>query len=220
MNPGFSNIEPEDSDSDDIFVNNSDLETVAKEGPKLTTFTFSTPLGSIYQYSLEWIDYIIDEDVLEHLSLTVDDEQHEILSQTKKEFVLDRHQDIELVGSSLWPTFREELFIIDFETVTGFKPMWKYSSIRIDYEIVAPQGWKYELISGDQRSVNVGGSITGSSCSTKAFIPTKGDAKSFFSYPVAYFIFVLLVSKRCVDFYAGNYASSTVFTNICIGYCF
>ncbi len=193
VTPGFSNIESEDSDDDDIFVNNEALEISANKGSKLTTFTFSTPSGSIFQYSLEWLDYLLDEDVAESLALTVSDGQYTMQSTRRRKLVSQIAPHTSLFAAS-----EEELFMIDFDSVSEFKPMWKRSSIRIDYEILLPQGWKYELISSDmRRSTRIGSSITGSTGLVEASRPaTKANGNlENVVFLLSSFFFIHLVSK-------------------------
>lgn len=220
VTPGFSNIEAEDSDHDgDIFVDDKDLENAANKGPKLTTFTFLTPLGSIYQYTLEWVDFIIDEDMLEALALKVDDERYEQSSRRKYNIASDVRSKIDQVDSSLLTITGEDLFIINFESLLSFRPRWKDSSIRIDYEIILPKGYRYTLISGSMTSI-ANCRISGSTGLTKLTSPKRNSKTVLMIFLV--FALVQLVRQYQIRVTPNAFPMipSELFSTFMLGYCF
>lgn len=143
VTPGFSNVEPEESDDDEIFISSESLEKRAIKGEKLTSFTFATLEGSVYQYTLEWIDYLIDQDELESLALREMDEHYRILSHRQKSLFWRMNENNSM--DSLTRIIDEDLIHIDFESASGFYPKSYNSSLSIEYDITLPDGWKYSI---------------------------------------------------------------------------
>uniref|UniRef100_A0A7S4J0B0 Uncharacterized protein n=1 Tax=Odontella aurita TaxID=265563 RepID=A0A7S4J0B0_9STRA len=59
VKPGFSEVEPEEDDlyyHDRIFISDATCTTRRSVGPCLTTFCFSSPQGSTYEYTLEHVE--------------------------------------------------------------------------------------------------------------------------------------------------------------------
>ncbi len=136
VNPGFSNKEAEDTD-DEIFVSSVGLLKSETKGIKLSTFSFATSAGSVYQYALEWIDYIVDPDKLENLALREVDEHYRLLSQHRKN-LLWRIDENDTPIDSLSYTGDEKLIQIQFKSAFGFHPKWDRSSLSIEYHITIP----------------------------------------------------------------------------------
>lgn len=51
--PGWSEEEPEDCDDSRLFASDKGLNETREQGSRLTTFTFTTPMGSVYEYTIE-----------------------------------------------------------------------------------------------------------------------------------------------------------------------
>ncbi len=165
VTPGFSKFETEDSDDDEIFVSNEGLEKRSSKGAKLTTFTFATPMGSVYQYTLKWVDFLIDQTKLESLALREMDEHYRLLSQHRKTVLSHLNERIELMHW-LVQSGDEQMIQIEFVSAHGFSPQWNHSSLSIDYDISIPKCWKYSVCNcgpGFQTH-----SIVGSTMLTKA----------------------------------------------------
>lgn len=136
VNPGFSNKEAEDSD-DDIFVSSVCLQKSETKGIKLSTFSFATSAGSVYQYALEWIDYIVDPNKLENLALREVDEHYRLLSQHRKNLLWQIDENNTPIDS-LTCTEDEKLIQIQLISAFGFHPKWDRSSLSIEYHITIP----------------------------------------------------------------------------------
>lgn len=141
VTPGFSNIETEHSDDDHIFVSSESLEKRALKGAKLTTFIFTTSTGSIYQYTLEWVDFLVDQTELESLAIQEMDEHYRQLAQKRKN-ILERLNENNASADWVTRPGDEELINIELSSAYGFYPQWNHSSLSIDYDITLPKGWK------------------------------------------------------------------------------
>lgn len=137
VTPGFSNVESEDSDDDEIFVSSECLEKSTVKGAKLSTFAFSTANKSIYQYTLEWVGFLNDQNELESLVLRERDEQYRLLSQHRQK-VLWRINESDISASSFTRAVDEKLVQVEFISATGFNSQWNSVSLSIDYDITVP----------------------------------------------------------------------------------
>jgi len=136
VTPGFSIIEPEDTD-DNIFVSLEHLKKMVTKGPNLTTFTFTTPSGLIYQYSLEWIGYLEDPNQVESLALRELDEHYRLLSQRRK-MLLWNIEERGLTVNDLADAADETLVQINIESIEGFRNKWKNDYLSVEYDITIP----------------------------------------------------------------------------------
>ena len=137
VTPGFSNIESEDSEDDEIFVCSEGLEKSIVKGAKLSTFTFATTDKSIYQYTLEWVGFLTDQNEIESLVLREIDEQYRLLSQHRQR-VLWQIDESDISASSIARVVEEKLVQVEFISATGFFSHWNGFSLSIDYDITVP----------------------------------------------------------------------------------
>eukprot|EP00569_Conticribra_weissflogii_P009258 CAMPEP_0171371884 /NCGR_PEP_ID=MMETSP0879-20121228/8925_1 /TAXON_ID=67004 /ORGANISM="Thalassiosira weissflogii, Strain CCMP1336" /LENGTH=601 /DNA_ID=CAMNT_0011880549 /DNA_START=281 /DNA_END=2086 /DNA_ORIENTATION=+ len=65
--PGWSEEEPEDCDDSRIFASDKGLNETREQGSRLTTFSFTSPLGSVYEYTIEPVGGLSYDDGVERM---------------------------------------------------------------------------------------------------------------------------------------------------------
>ncbi len=74
--PGWSEEEAEDCDDNRIFASDKGFNETREHGSRLTTFNFTTPMGSVYEYSIEPVGGLSYSDGVERM-ITQQNDQHQ-----------------------------------------------------------------------------------------------------------------------------------------------
>jgi len=152
VTPGFSTEERDYFDGDsEIFVSPENLDTMHKNDCKITSFSFTTPKGAMYRYTLEWAGQIDKWEDLENLSLRRMDEEYKLVSDRRR-IVLSKVKDHCANIDRL--TREEHLLQIEIVSASNFYPMfadvngYRDNSIYVRYQIIAQSRWTANLSSG------------------------------------------------------------------------
>lgn len=172
VSPSFSTLERLYFDGDsEIFMSPEHVSAIQRktEGSEesddkkrgLTKFTFSAPGGSIYQYTLEWLDRVDDANELESLSLQLADEEYLRLSERRKTIqTITRQKAIGVIGRG-----EEELLHLEIVSADNFhipyvrRIGFNESPIHIRYHIhqssSGADGWAFTNIMKENRTNRV-----------------------------------------------------------------
>lgn len=139
VSPGFSTEEPEKYEESRIFLSGDSLDIKTTDGSRLTTFTFTSPSGALFQYVLEWEGQVVDVADLEKLHLLEVDEEYKRLSDRRNAIV----SNISHLTTSLHYGV-EDSVLLEFVSAQNFETLdcgIGSSSISIQYELTLPRGW-------------------------------------------------------------------------------
>ena len=143
VSPGFSTEDRIFFDGDsDIFVSPENMESRRNLGCRISSFSFTSPKGALYKYTVELINNRNEEwDNLEGSDLCRVDEEYKAISD-KNKFIFSRAKDL---SEQLSSANDECLLEVEFVSATNFHPRFANQSSHDGIPIFAT----YQIVSSN-----------------------------------------------------------------------
>ena len=204
VSPGFSTHDRDYFDSDsEIFVSPENMDAMRRNEHRLTTFSFMSPNGAMYQYTLELQGYMSSWDELEELELCRVDDEYEAIAE-KRKIIMSKAKEHYSNADKLPKV--EHLMQIEIVSASKFNPICADQRsfydipIFIAYQIVSPCGaWTTDsvLVHGQMDSGQAGEEVSpiAAKGQTQASKPTEysneGTSSDIFSLWVTVILFMV-----------------------------
>uniref|UniRef100_A0A7S1XTY5 Uncharacterized protein n=1 Tax=Phaeomonas parva TaxID=124430 RepID=A0A7S1XTY5_9STRA len=138
VQPGFSEAQAESDDEGGGFVDDVALKTQLEQGPKLTTFRFQTAEGRIFEYAVENVNEVDNDDEL----INIEAHEREIEKKQTRSRQQARTRNIThpVVDEPRPLALQVQLEIVGADSFAQTNGR----SLYVEYETVTPNHWRLE----------------------------------------------------------------------------